>query len=258
MDNHLIAFLDILGFTSLIRGEDAEAEKAIIKLLTSLAAERGNFKQERMPSTENTTSVSVRPAISTFSDHIVYSYPLSVVMEGIPFWTFQALANSAAAIAYDAMQLGCLIRGAITVGPLYHDEGVVFGRAMIDAYEMESRVALNPRIVLSEAAAGLMNANAASGGETFLLFRDDDGLCCLDFMSEAFDQLQRSSTSANRLGRSKNWIAMVRLHCDMQIERLTAANNMSGARHWRWVRNRFDKTIARRHPFVTGEPNLLN
>lgn len=47
---------------------------------------------------------------------------------------------------------GYLIRGAITVGDLYIDEDIIFGPALLEAYEAESKLATFPRVILCENA----------------------------------------------------------------------------------------------------------
>jgi hypothetical protein len=44
-----------------------------------------------------------------------------------------------------------LIRGAITSGKLYHNNGVIFGEALVNAYNMEKDHACYPRIIYDEA-----------------------------------------------------------------------------------------------------------
>ncbi len=44
-----------------------------------------------------------------------------------------------------------LIRGAITSGKLYHNNGVLFGEALVNAYNMEKDKACYPRIIYDEA-----------------------------------------------------------------------------------------------------------
>jgi len=45
------------------------------------------------------------------------------------------------------LQRGILIRGGMTVGPLFYDSSHVFGPGLVRAYELESRLAIYPRIV---------------------------------------------------------------------------------------------------------------
>ena len=43
-----------------------------------------------------------------------------------------------------------LCRGAVTYGKLIHTKEMIFGPALVQAYETESKAALYPRIILSE------------------------------------------------------------------------------------------------------------
>lgn len=44
---------------------------------------------------------------------------------------------------------GFFIRGGLSVGPLFISENNVYGKALIEAYELESQIAINPIVVLS-------------------------------------------------------------------------------------------------------------
>lgn len=45
---------------------------------------------------------------------------------------------------------GFFIRGGLSVGTLFVDDNCVYGEALIDAYELESKVAVNPIVILCE------------------------------------------------------------------------------------------------------------
>jgi hypothetical protein len=47
------------------------------------------------------------------------------------------------------LEIGALTRGGLAKGKLYHKEGVLFGRDMIDAYCLERDVSKVPRIVVN-------------------------------------------------------------------------------------------------------------
>ncbi len=48
------------------------------------------------------------------------------------------------------MYEGIMIRGGVTIGDLYHRNNIVYGPAMIEAYRLESKCAIYPRIIMSE------------------------------------------------------------------------------------------------------------
>jgi hypothetical protein len=50
----------------------------------------------------------------------------------------------------ELLGLGMLLRGAIVRGSALHTEDVIFGPALVDAYNLETKVSLHPRIMLSD------------------------------------------------------------------------------------------------------------
>ena len=82
--------------------------------------------------------------VTTFSDSIIISYPANKE-DGL----FLLLIN----IIHLQLELGALgimIRGGIAIGGVYHDGRMVFGPAMNEAYMLESRRAVYPRVVIFE------------------------------------------------------------------------------------------------------------
>jgi hypothetical protein len=78
-----------------------------------------------------------------FSDHFVYSTPQS---GGLGF----LLLSTVSKLVIDLLHVGFLTRGALVVGDLYHRDNVIFGPALIEAFNIERGEAFYPRILLSE------------------------------------------------------------------------------------------------------------
>jgi hypothetical protein len=68
---HLTIFADLLGFEEAIGTADDSLRLSILKLLTDLAALRADFFISSTPIETGGIQHVIRPAISTFSDHIV-------------------------------------------------------------------------------------------------------------------------------------------------------------------------------------------
>ena len=92
-----------------------------------------------------------RPAITTFSDHVVLSYRPGEVPEAdsgaaevVREIEFQAhlehCQRAVAEIALAALELGLLVRGGLTIGPIFHEHDVDIGPAMLEAYHLESKI----------------------------------------------------------------------------------------------------------------------
>jgi hypothetical protein len=56
-------------------------------------------------------------------------------------------------LTIDLLFEGYFTRGAIVKGHLYHDDKMVFGDALVNAFHLESKVARYPRIMVSSAVA---------------------------------------------------------------------------------------------------------
>lgn len=75
-----------------------------------------------------------------------------------------------------------------------HD-GLIFGPALADAYELESRHAIHPRVVLSkEAAASQLDdlryyTNPARAPQARVLLHDGDGLTFINYLGVLLDEL---------------------------------------------------------------------
>jgi hypothetical protein len=129
-ENRLVAFFDILGWRNEIAAAGSDP-RHIARLASALRMFNAN-----------TGSVGDAGArLTTFSDNVVFSKPF---VAGDLAWLLQSLAITQLGLAVQ----GFWLRGAVTVGPLHHDQHIVFGPALNKAYELESEVALYPRILL--------------------------------------------------------------------------------------------------------------
>lgn len=60
---------------------------------------------------------------------------------------------------------GFFVRGGMSVGPLYIDDDQVYGGALIEAYKLESKFAINPIIVLSDDVMKLVDQHVNFYGD---------------------------------------------------------------------------------------------
>jgi hypothetical protein len=142
-EEQLTAFIDFLGFSE-TSFADPERTTEILRTLQYIAS----YKSEPETLWEGKKGQSrfrIVPATSTFSDHIVMSYPMSELRSITDETSHVALSlalidlrNRVGMIAASAFPLGFLIRGGITLGGLYHSAGVVFGEGLVEAYRLES------------------------------------------------------------------------------------------------------------------------
>lgn len=136
-EQRVVLFLDILGFKKLID----EGKESLI--MTALDVPKGvqlgpDGQQKRYPFNGQTSM-----QISAFSDSIAVS---DAIDDGRGLIR---IVHYACYLWWKFLAKGVLTRGGIAVGRLHHQDGVLFGPAMNEAYELESLVSIYPRIAVS-------------------------------------------------------------------------------------------------------------
>jgi hypothetical protein len=127
------AFVDILGFRNIVTDPKVNFE-TIRTLLEQLHSPRTSMIVGKEPIDFHAQSISDAIALST----ALNVSGLSILIDTIQHLFLGALEN------------GYFIRGAICRGFLYHDNQMVFGEALVRAYDLETSVANYPRIVITK------------------------------------------------------------------------------------------------------------
>ena len=128
-----VTFVDFLGFSEASRELDDTARLKVLELLQAIVALRSEFSAAIAADEDGSTRAAIKPAVSTFSDHIVISYSLETLQQKfvaaskgekpqgntLPLFLPHQLQVLISRIAAAALTLGFLIRGAATIGKLY-------------------------------------------------------------------------------------------------------------------------------------------
>lgn len=188
LKDSVIAFVDILGFKGLL-----ESEEHSQKLLSVIK----NIKEQNTPvntiaysqhsnGSSSTETMKGIPAITSFSDCIVLSIPMEDIKGSFDIGSaVNHLLQFIQQLADSLMFGGYILRGGITRGDLYHKDGAVFGKALIEAYELESTRAKTPRILVSAALA--KEYNKSKFDNCHFLSKDDiDDEYYLDYLKFSF------------------------------------------------------------------------
>lgn len=169
---HLVAYLDILGTTRRIKDRThADETLNILHNLYTLETSTAKviFEQES------------HIAFRIFSDNIVIALPLSDSIEesrrAIALF-LRTVSNIQSACVGDSV--GWLLRGGITIGYAYIDEVMVWGEALVEAYNLENHLAVFPRVAFDETTARyLMKRKELSP----FVSQDFDGVFYLNYLS---------------------------------------------------------------------------
>ena len=165
-ETKIVAFVDILGFKQIIRESESNYSKlnVIYEALNFLknAKQANNWGLKYIEIEEDAQKKGVEnfdiagiTHCSCFSDTIVVSVTAN---EGRINEIVSTLIANLAYIGAKFISEGILLRGAITIGNLVHNEDeVVMGQALIEAYELENGVAKYPRIIISNKLLSKLN-----------------------------------------------------------------------------------------------------
>jgi hypothetical protein len=247
-EEQFTVFVDFLGFSGVSRSADDTKRLKVLNLLRSLAALRGEFDVQTATQ-GNGRTIRIKPAISTFSDHIVISYPLRAVRneigsdELIPaIFIVNQFVSLLGRIAAAALRIGFLVRGGATIGKLYHARGVVFGEALVDAFEIESRTSVYPRVVLSQhITSRLMWIERQPK-----IVKCQDGLYHFDYFTSLL--VDAGPVGAGFGAAVKEWYSDVTDLIGRNLVELESEGRLNELAKWAWFAREFRNGLERLPP----------
>jgi len=179
-ENRVVCFIDILGFKEIIK----ETENSSKKLENTINAikillEYKDYRDETTKFTQESKQ------ITQFSDCIVISY--LVEEKSQLFFTILEIQH----MLIHLIQYGFLARGGISFGKLIHTNKILMGPALIEAYELETKKAIYPRVILPSELITLsahfrQDIHTPKEEEEYIkqcLQKDDDEWYYIDFIN---------------------------------------------------------------------------
>jgi len=145
------AWLDILGYRDYMKAafnEEGKGQKELVRLRNALDVAYRDLKER---SNRENPFGDTAPQVRSFTDNLIIGYPISE--HG--WWAVENLNSVIYYISFLQAELarkGYFLRGAISVGELYIDEDIVFGPALMEAYQAEQNLAVYPRVILCDSA----------------------------------------------------------------------------------------------------------
>lgn len=161
LEYSIVAFVDILGFSEMVR---SDCENVISK---------AHYFEVLKGINEHTKTIC-ECNITQFSDSVIFSLPLDI---GNFYQMVEILAN----YQKELFAKSIICRGAVSYGKHYKEEDFMFSQALIEAYKLESKEAIYPRIILSKNLFDYFMPEL-SGGLPKLLC-EQDGYQFIDYFS---------------------------------------------------------------------------
>lgn len=187
----IIAFIDILGFSNLIKSNWNNLDSDPVKKLLDI---RNNIEEvSEIPlsrlSIKETLEKLIEGSITviTISDSFILLYGLEKTHGQVKYLDFingfTSVVEGIKTIWQDSINSGFTIRGAMTVNEIYWDEKFnIIGPGLIEAYNIESKIAITSRIVVSAQLKKMLhkllsdlNSEDFTKSVTDKLLKDADG-----------------------------------------------------------------------------------
>jgi hypothetical protein len=204
-EERITCFIDLLGFKAAIEQtlEQSEIKTELYKIIHDLDPDRLlDFVQGEIPyiSPTEAGTITTAPVKTVWSnDHelkkkIRKSFPLTITQFSDSFVISCPADNSSSCSLLLTtvylinqmffLNIGMMMRGGVSKGLLIHEEnGALFGPSMIEAYELESKLAIYPRIIISPSAN--QHLSNLLGSQNFLqpIKTSFDGHAVIDLIS---------------------------------------------------------------------------
>lgn len=162
LSHYCIAYLDFLG-----------AEQYMKKGNGKFLIDLKSIYEEAISSVDFTNTITRKDiSIKIFSDNILLTVKIDE-NDSNRVAKIEKIINLAGNIYNDALKHGYLIRGGITEGEFYKDDNNIFvyGKALIEAINLEEKIAIYPRIVVQ---------NSIKESNPRYFQQDKDGVWYLD------------------------------------------------------------------------------
>lgn len=186
-EKRIVIFIDILGFSNLVKNTDLDnlrkeenkekARKNLENLIAALI-----FINNEISKIKNSKIASIQ--LSQFSDSLVISILESSDDLILIFYYLKSLQINL------LNNYKILIRGGIVNGKIIHNEKMLLGPAMVDAYTLESKCANSPRIVVMPSVVKMyeryLKENEVLDDEK-VLGKDYDGTFYVDYFNNISD-----------------------------------------------------------------------
>jgi hypothetical protein len=221
----VLLFCDILGWAKFI--EEKQNESYYRDNISLLLDEVWRNTERIQEIKREGKGLDFDLTVGHFSDTIVYSCVNSREATSL-------IVGSAAHMSNRFLVMGFVCRGAIVVGPLIHHGAVIFGPALVRAYEMEAKIAINPRILVAPEVTSQINNPS-------LLRHDPDGHWVVDTFAITWRQ-----TNGNI-----HWNRANLMPISQHITRELRTHETGGKVHSKWL-----YATRRFNDFVTLHPEL--
>jgi hypothetical protein len=144
----LVGFFDILGFShvSTSCATTEQSQRVLDKIAAAIDDSREFVRQAFA---DDQSARANRWALKFFSDNLALGYPLDE-KKGDYASSDWFIIRCTQRYQMGMAMNGFFVRGALTRGPICLTDEIIFGSALVECYQLESKASIVPRVVLAE------------------------------------------------------------------------------------------------------------
>ena len=177
-EEYVVSFIDILGAAKKIKENADDSLNQVHNVYTNSL----KYLEEITQIINVNNKVFVEKLfIRIFSDNIVIA---ASAKESVDIAFLQVVAFTAI-IQQEFLQASVLVRGGISIGNFYYDDVMIWGKALVEAYTVESTIAIYPRVVITPELIDKLKFRSWHGIDQFITV-DMDGLLFVDYISNHY------------------------------------------------------------------------
>ncbi|PJG51344.1 hypothetical protein CVM73_31285 [Bradyrhizobium forestalis] len=223
------AFVDVLGFKEVVKdiNRGLITPKRVIKLLKQIQTPYRRWHGDSAWQ-EDFRSISISDAMAFSTEPTPGG--LRILLDLIELLTVELLAED------------YLIRGAITLGPLYHSGDIIFGEALVRAYENEARLARYPRVVLESRISDA----AERCGHGHAVRQASDGMMFVNFLNGVVAEVSAAkfNSRGNEFYVNKDVTYYRNIRDNLQAKLRSTRDNPNYFEKIQWISGQWNDAIA--------------
>lgn len=147
----IVAFIDILGFKQFISDHDENQYSNVLSKIK-------NAIDDSILSVTSNSNFEIKSEWQDDIDYIEYRMFSDCFTFAIPFFDNEVdylnqltlMLRLIRDFQYKMLLNGFIIRGGISIGSFFSDRNMIFSKGLVNAYEIESKVSVVPRIIVDE------------------------------------------------------------------------------------------------------------
>src|SRR6185503_20061687 len=189
--NSIVAFVDVLGFSNMSTAA-VELDEAQRTLTMIAAAIKDSRDFVRKTFSQESTRVRNGWEVKFFIDNLALACPCDT-SENDSRAAIRFVLRCAQRYQLRMALNGFFVRGAMSIGQICLTDEIIFGSALIECYQGESKSAIVPRVLLSESLWRVLSeslrvdADAFGSEERDLVCRDIDGWWFVNYLQAAHE-----------------------------------------------------------------------